>query len=146
MRDKPKVKRIQLKTNHSQKSVMLGIVSPEPDYKLSLILNGKLRVSLKNIPPVIINDPSGTELTFSRFSDSTASPDLVYELISNRSGKYFLLKKLKNIDYIFHVYNPDNEVDINQLTALLKDVECVSAVFNIDPGTIKDRNLQHITF
>ena len=52
------------------------------------------------------------ELNFSRFSDIKQSPDIIYNLISNSSGKNFLLKKLKNIDYIFQVHDSENEINI----------------------------------
>jgi len=140
-----KVTRVQLKINHNNEFILLGIVSAEPDYKLSLTLNKKFRISLKNISPVKINNDIGSELTFSRFSDSSSSPDRIFNLISNRSGKNFLLKKLKNVDYIFQVQNPDNEININQITASLREIDTVTAVFNIDMNTIKDKNLRYLT-
>ena len=140
-----KVTRVQLKINHNNEFILLGIVSAEPDYKLSLTLNKKFRISLKNISPVKINNDIGSELTFSRFSDSSSSPDRIFNLISNRSGKNFLLKKLQNVDYIFQVQDPDNENNISQLTASLREIDTVTAVFNIDMNTIKDKNLRYLT-
>lgn len=145
MKTTPRITRVQLKINQNNESVLLGIVSTEPDYKLSLILNRKLKIALKNIPPVILADKTTKETVFSRFSDSKASPGPVYELISNRNSKNFLLKKLSNIDYIFHIHNYDNEVDINNLVSILRDVECVTAVFKIDPVLLKDKNLHYVT-
>ncbi len=71
MKATPKIKRVQLKISHDPESVLLGIVSAEPDYKLSLALNRKLGISLRNIAPVILHDEPDSELTFSRFSDSS---------------------------------------------------------------------------
>ena len=95
MRSIQKITRVQLKINQYDDFVLLGLVSAEPDYKLSLNLNKKFRISLKNISPLKITDDAGSELAFSRFSDTSGSPDLLFNLISNRSGKSFLLKKLK---------------------------------------------------
>ena len=145
MKSVQKVTRVQLKISQNDEFILLGIVSAEPDYKLSLTLNKKFRISLKNISPVKINNDIGSELTFSRFSDSSSSPDRIFNLISNRSGKNFLLKKLKNVDYIFQVQNPDNEININQITASLREIGTVTAVFNIDMNTIKDKNLRYLT-
>ena len=91
MRSSPKIRRVQLIINQNTESVLVGIVSAEPDYKLSLILNRKLKTSLKNVTPVLITDESGTELQFSRFSDTTASPGPAFDLTSNRHGKNFLI-------------------------------------------------------
>jgi hypothetical protein len=144
MKTTPKIKRVQLRINQNDESGFLGIVSSEPDYKLSRALNKKLKISLKNTSPVIINDEPDNEMTFSRFSDSSASQNLIYDLTSNRSGKNYLIRKLKNIDYIFRIHDPDNEININQVISTLRDAECITAVFIIDPVSIKDRNLNHL--
>lgn len=140
-----KITRVQLKINQKDDFILLGIVSAEPDYRLSLSLNKKFRISLKHISPVRINDNTGNEQVFSRFSHTNESLDVVFNLISNRSGKNFLLKKLKNVDYIFQVQDPENENNINQINASLREVESVNAVFNIDINTFKDKNLQYLT-
>ncbi len=138
-----KIKRVHLKVNQIFKSALLGIVSAEPDYKLSLTLNRRLKISLKNVSSVVVPD-TNCEKTFSRFSDTGTSPGLIYELVSNRSGKNILLKKLKNIDYILQVYDPDNETDTGEIITILRDTDHITAVFKLDPGTIKDKNLHYL--
>ena len=145
MKSIQRITRVKLKINQKDEFILLGIVSSEPDYKLSLALNRKFKISLKNISPVKITEDNGYELTFSRFSDSSGITDIIFNLISNRTGKNFLLKKLKNVDYIFQVQAPDNEISINRMTATLKEIDTVTAVFNIDMNTIKDKNLQYLT-
>ena len=139
-----KIKRVHLRINEDHESSFLGVVSAEPDYKLSLTLNKQLNISLKNVSPVIISDESDKELAFSRFSDTSASSHIIYDLISNRSGKNFLFKKLKNIDYIFQIYDPQNEIDISNIISILRDDEFITAVFNLDSDLIKDKNLNHL--
>lgn len=139
-----KVKRIQLNVENNDKLFLFGIVSAEPDYKLSLALNKKMGISLKNISPLNLSDESGNEISFSRFSYTNHSDDVVYNLISNRSGKQFLLKKLKNIDYIFQVHYTGNDNNNSKVTSLLRETEAASAVFVIDTTTLNDRNLQYI--
>jgi hypothetical protein len=145
MKSIQRITRLQLKINQKDEFILLGIVSAEPDYKLSLSINKKFRISLKNILPLKITDDTGSELAFSRFSDSSKSPDVVFNLFSNRSGKSFLLKKLKNVDYIFQVQDAENENNTDQITASLREIESVNAVFNIDIKTFKDKNLQYLT-
>jgi hypothetical protein len=144
MKSGAKIKRIQLKDNQTNDPDIIGIVSTEPDYKLSLALNRKLKISLKNDSPIVIREEPGVEVTFSRFSDISAVPNPGYDLTSNRSGKNFLLKKLKNIDFIFQVHNPGDEDDLKAIAATLKNMECITAIFRIDTATIKDKNLQYI--
>jgi len=144
MQNIQRVKRVQLKLNQINDFLLLGLVTSEPDYKLSLTLNNKFRISLKNISPIEISDDNKSVLTFSRFSD-TDSSGIMYNLISNRSGKYFLLKKLKNIDYIFQVHDSENINNINLITDSLREIESVNAVFGIDTNTLKDKNLHYLT-
>ena len=48
----------------SSNSAIIGIVSTDPDYKLSLKINRKLKISLKNDSPVILGEDSGNEYSF----------------------------------------------------------------------------------
>ena len=75
-----KIKRVHLNLNQTDESSLIGIVSAEPDYKLSLALNKKLKISLRNVTPITFSDTNGTDLTFSRFSDISAAPDLSYNV------------------------------------------------------------------
>lgn len=144
MKTRIKVQRVQLSINQNNESVIFGIVSAEPDYKLSLALNRKLKISLKNDNPVIVNDKPGIDLVFSRFTDLSGTPEGGRDLTSNRSGRDFLLKKLKNIDYLFILHDKENERSINKMLSKIKDIEGVIAAFKIDPGSLKDKNLQYI--
>jgi len=144
MKSVPKITRVQLKVEHEEEIILLGLVSSEPDYKLSFLLNKRLGISLKNVSPVKIISDAGTEVVFSRFSDSNGSPEVIYNLISNRSGKHFLLKKLKNVDFILQIYDSENNNTVESATIILREIESVNAVFNIDLTTFKDKNLHYL--
>ena len=145
MQGNQRIKRVQLKVNQVNNFLLLGIVTAEPDYKLSFTLNSKFGISLKNTPPVEVAESNKSVLVFSRFSDISGSPELVFNLISNRSGKNFLLKKLKNIDYILQLHNSDSTESVTRITSGLREIESVSAVFRIDIDTLKDKNLRYLT-
>lgn len=144
MKTTQKVKRVQLKVNQNDEQVLIGIVSSEPDYKISLSLNRKLRISLRQTQPLVIPGSSGSEHTFSRFSDSSSSSGIIYDLISNRSEKTHLIKKLKNIDFIFQVHNHDNDGIADNLITMLRDTEHITAAFNLDSRLLKDKNFQFV--
>jgi hypothetical protein len=144
MKSVQKITRLQLKINQNIDFILLGLVSAEPDYKLSLALNRKFRISLKNTSPLRLNDDRGGELTFSRFSNIISSQGIVFNLISNRSGQSYLLKKLKNIDYILQIHDSDKENIIKDITTQLREIDIITAVFNIDLN-IKDKHLQYLT-
>jgi hypothetical protein len=139
-----KVTRVKLQIDNVNDFILIGLVSSEADYKLSLSLNKKFKISLKNISPFKINNTSGTEFQFSRFSDISQSPDRIFNLFSNRSGKHFLISKLRNIDYILYIHDPDNKPIIGEIVSALREIAGITAVFNIEPDTIKDKNLHYI--
>lgn len=144
MKKSQKVTRIRLEVENND-YILFGLVSADPDYKLCLALNKKLRINLKNINAVRISPADDPEESFSRFSTGNEHEDHQYHLISNRSGKNYLLEKLKNIDYLLQIYTYGEHIDINSLTAILKETDSISAVFNIKTDKLKDKNLVYLT-
>ena len=97
MKINQKVTKVKLKVEQNNDYVLLGLVSAEPDYKLSFSLNKKFRISLKNI------------------------------------------------DYLLQIQISEKEADLNSITLKLREIDSVTAVFNIDLDTIKDKNLHYLT-
>ena len=144
MKSTQKVTRLKLNIEQNTDYILLGLVSAEPDYKLSLALNKKFRISLKNISPLLLPGDNNSELTFSRFSNNDDPDGIIYSLISNRSGKNFLLSKLKNVDYLLYIQISEKKPDLDQITSSLRNIETVTAVFIVDLNTIKDKNLHYL--
>jgi hypothetical protein len=144
MKSTQKVTRVKLNIEQNNYYILLGLVSAEPDYKLSLTLNKKFGVFLKNIPSLRLTGNNNTEVIFSKYSNNADNEDLNIELISNRSGKNYLLNKLKNIDYLLQIQISENEADLNKITSRLREIDTITAVFNIDINTIKDKNLHYL--
>jgi hypothetical protein len=144
MKNLQKITRIRLSSNDQDLPVVIGLVSPDPDYKLSLKLNTKLNISLKNSDPVTIHDEEGKTYSFSKFSDSLFVPDSFFQLISNRTGKNFLLKKLINIDYLFLIHDPLKTISLEQTMLEIREIESITGVFNIDLKALKDKNLKYL--
>ena len=144
MKGAKKVKRVKLDLEQNTNHILLGLVSAEPDYRLSLSINKKFRISLKNIIPVKIAGDDKSELIFSRFSNNDDQTNLVFQLISNRCGKSFLLNKLKNIDYLLQIQDSEQDVDLELITSHLREIDSVTGVFNIDTDTIKDKNSHYL--
>ena len=144
MKRMQKITRVRLEISHSDQFYLFGLVSAEPDYKLSLAINKKFRIHLKNIPPVRITTENGPELSFSRFSEPPGSKEIIFTLVSNRSGNNFLLQKLKNVDFILKVHDTEDEKNIEQITGSLREMEAINAVFNIDLKSLKDKNLHYL--
>jgi hypothetical protein len=144
MKSQQKITRVQLETEAAKNFSLLGIVSAEPDYRLSLSINKALKISLKNDNPVELIGINNPVLLFSRFSDHSSRHDISYHLISNKSGKDFLINKLKKIDFLLQVYSQENDFDFTRISLTLRTIDTITAVFVIDPGEIKDKNLQYL--
>ena len=145
MKHLPRATKIRLEASQYDGLILLGIVSREPDYKLSLALNQKIGISLKHSTPITICDDSDNIHSFSRFSTATTySDEVVYTLTSNRSGSFFMLKKLKNIDYLFHIQNSDSSDLELKTSAILRETENIDAVFPIDIKTFNDKNISYL--
>jgi hypothetical protein len=144
MKNTQKITRLKLNIGEDTDYTLLGIVSSEPDYKLSLSLNKKFSITLKNISPLRIPGDNNTELTFSMFSNNEDPAGLFFNLVSNRSGKYFLISKLKNIDYLLQLQIPEKEAKLSRIVTDIREIETVTAVFNIDTSTLKDKNLHYL--
>jgi hypothetical protein len=144
MKSRQKITRVQLETETNYDFSLFGLVSAEPDYRLSLSLNKALKISLKNDNPVIVTGEKNQVLSFSRFSYNSGRHEVSYHLISNRAGKDFFIGKLKKIDYLFQVCTSDIGSDASQITASLRSIDSITAVFLFDPNEIKDKNLQYL--
>jgi len=145
MKHLQRITKIRLETLKYEGLILFGIISHEPDYKLSLALNQKIGISLKGCEPITICDDSGNVYSFSRFTTSATLPDnVVYTLTANRAGSFFMLKKLKNIDYLFHINNSGNSDFELKIFATLREMENINAVFPIDMKTLNDKNLSYL--
>ena len=115
----------------------LGVVSAEPDYRLSVMINRHLGTDLRKCPEEItVKTSSGSQL-FSQFSTENRA----FTLVSNRSGASVLLKKLKNIDYILVPCGQHNKKEAEALAASLRQIPEITAVFILDSRDNADRNL-----
>lgn len=146
MKNRQKVTRVQLNLDNEDSSVLIGIVSSDPDYRLSLAINKKLGISLKNSEPLEIGEPGGISTIFSRFSDISGAPEIVFSLISNRSGKKFFLKKLRNIDYLLYIHDSEKSVGSSRMISELREIEEITAVFDIDLKSIKEKNVDYLLY
>jgi hypothetical protein len=144
MKSRQRITKVQLDVDANEDFMLLGIVSAEPDYKLSLSINRKLRLDLRHKVPIELNDEYGVNHQFSRFMDQSLNDGLTYNLISNKSGNAIFLKKLNKIDYLMQVLSAENNFNRENLILALRSVETITAVFPLEPGEIKDKNLQYL--
>lgn len=132
-----KITRHTIESTVPQPFFFLGVVSAEPDYRLSVMINRHLGTDLRKCPDDIIIETSAGARNFSRFSPENRA----FTLVSNRSGGTVLLKKLKNIDYLLVPAQHDDAKTTEQLAASLRLIPEITAVFMLDSKGTADRNI-----
>jgi hypothetical protein len=115
----------------------LGVVSSEPDYRLSVMINKHLGTDLRKCPDVITLGSDTGNPAFSRFTSVTQD----FSLVSNRSEGNLLLRKLKNIDFFFLMTIKADRQHVESLAISLREMPEVTAVFVLISREISDRNL-----
>ena len=126
-----------IKTEETPAFLLLGIVSSEPDYRLSVMLNRHLGIDLRKNPEEITEGSGDKTRSYSVF---TTAP-LTFSLISNRSMGGTLLRKLKNIDFLLQIHGTPDRKQAGALAASLRGIPEVTAVFLFDSRDLGDKNI-----
>jgi hypothetical protein len=141
---KKTVNRINLKDEAGLPFVIFGIVSSEPAYKLSVLINQTLSIALKNVDPIVITRGDKTD-RFSRFSDKSDLPHSSVSLIENRKEEQCLLRKFPNIDYLLvKSVESGDKLEEEEYSSLLRTVKHITAVFIIDMGRVEPAVIEAI--
>jgi len=119
----------------------LGVVSAEPDYRLSVLINRHLGADLRKCDEEISVHTDSGRACFSRFT--TVPPEL--SLVSNRSEGQILLRKLNKIDFFLIICGESGREKAEQLAATLREIPEITAVFVLESSKITDRNLPLLT-
>lgn len=117
---------------------LLGISSHENDYRLSWALNRKLGLKFRKTDN-LIPARGNADKEFSVFKSEWNNKSLNINLISNRCPDGFLIKEMKNIDFVLQVFGEINQADFDKIVAKIKTIDLVSAVFEISPDKLKKR-------
>ena len=115
----------------------LGIVSAEPDYRLSVMMNKNLGTDLRKCPDDIAVNAGTVKKSFTCFASVT--PPLM--LVSNRSEGAIFVRRLKNIDFLLIIRGHHDGKKAEALAAAVRSIPEVTAVFFFDSREISDRNL-----
>jgi len=132
-----KITRHSIPAEENPAFMFLGVVSSEPDYRLSVLLNRHLRTDLRKNPSDIIVSYEGKDVSFSRFS--TILPEL--SLVSNRSQGITLLNRLKNIDFLLVIHGDPDKKKAGELATRIRAIAEITAVFVFESTSVNDRNM-----
>jgi hypothetical protein len=115
----------------------LGVVSSEPDYRLSVMMNRGLGIDLRKCHDDIIISTKSEKKVFTRF----ASVNPALTLVSNHGKGSILIPKLKNIDFLLIISGQHDRNKADELAGIIRKIPEVTAVFLLDSSEIGDRNL-----
>jgi hypothetical protein len=135
-----KITRHSIPAGENPEFMFLGVVSSEPDYRLSVLLNRHLRTDLRKNPSEITVSAEGKTITFSRFTSD--QPGL--SLVSNRSQGTILVNKLKNIDFLLVIHGEADKVYAEELAVKIRRIPEVTAVFIFKSTLVNDRNVSFL--
>jgi len=132
MRSQVKKIRHKLDVSYDNSDILLGLVTAEADYKISLLLNSILNIKLKSLNPVSSEPQSNSTNLYSRFYYTPEYNDLIYYLVSNKSNHLPLNRKFPNIDYFLFIKNISSGSDIDEIISSIRDQQEITAVFQLD--------------
>ncbi len=110
---------------------LLGLVTTDPDYKTSLLLNSTLNIRLKASQPVTIESGDNGKCSFSRFTSLSETSEISYFLVANKAENCLLNRQYPAIDYFLLIRGNNAEEQI--IEAIRKTVE-ITAVFRLELG------------
>ncbi len=119
---------------------LIGIASPEYDYRLSWIINNALEFNLAREDELeiwhkLLDDPQ----TFQQFRYYDEDSLLSYRLISNKCENGYLLEEMTNIDFLIQVSGDMDQHFMNKLVKKLNALEGITLAFPLDPSDLKSR-------
>ena len=121
--------------------LVFGITSDEKDYKLIFDINNFTGWNLTRQENYrFFNRKTGEEAHFPLFSFTDEDSYINYKLIANKYENRSLLEELRNLDYIFLVFDESGYEDLSSLPENLKKIRSIRAVFSIDPSKLKEKD------
>lgn len=121
-----------------EKIKIIGIVTPEKDYKLSWLINNLLDIQLKRSDIEIANQliKSNENKSISSFLIGYSYIDevkyLKFFLFKNKNENNIILKNLKNFDYFFIVYGIFSDEYTVEVVNKIKNLKPIIASYLLD--------------
>ena len=113
------------------------MVSSEPLYKISWLINEQINIKLKEIEPVnIVLSKRQISQTFQRFAFINETE--TYYLVSNKSQNGVLIEEQKQVDFWLKA-DSFNSIDSESLTKKIKTIKGINLAFVVDPGSLKSK-------
>lgn len=131
-------KAIKLKIEPSFDFTLIGLVTSEPIYRVSWLINEVLEIQLKEAHPhQTYHNKLQVIQEFSVFRCYTAD-EAAIQLIQNKSPQGLLIEEHKQIDFWLKI--DDIALSTETLLKKLKAIKNISLAFEIKPGSLKSKS------
>jgi hypothetical protein len=118
---------------------LVALVSSEPIYRLSYLLNLSLKLDLKEYKSIQIYHPKKQEIEeFLIFRHHKEEPFILVDLIQNRGKNGLLAEEQKKVDYWLK-FDANHLIRAKQLEKI-KAIKEISLAFSVEPGSLKSKD------
>ncbi len=119
---------------------LIGISSPENDYRMSWMLNNAFKFRLTRKEDLEIYHKKLDDLqAFHQFQYSDEDTLLFFRLISNKCENGYLLEEMTNLDYILQISGELEKDYLEKMVRKLRALEGIALAVRIEPDSLKSR-------
>jgi hypothetical protein len=119
---------------------LIGISSHLRDYRISWALNKELNINFKKEKDYEIALKKQEDAQFfSHYAFNCEETQRSYHLFANKCPTGFLLPEVKHADYLLMLDGNFNEQNIEDLCKLIRQIDQINTVFEIDVETLKSK-------
>jgi hypothetical protein len=116
--------------------LLYGIVSSDSELQVCRAINTVFGISLSLTDDIVISGKTSPVIYRKYYFENEENSEK-FILIGNRNQTNYLLPELKKIDYIFLIISESSASDFLNSFQLLKANPGISAVFILDPASVK---------
>lgn len=118
---------------------LIGIVTSEPIYRISYLINELLETQLKEHDPIkIYHQKRNIYQAFELFNFLNEETLECYDLIQNKGNQGLLIEEQKQTDFWLKIENSNKTTE--EILTKLKSIKNISLAFDIKPDSLKSKN------
>ena len=128
---------LKLNTKPDFDFTLIGIVSSEPIYRISWLINELLNIQLKESQSInIYNSKTQSRQEFLMHSFTTIEDSFFY-LIQNKGQQGVFIEEQKQVDYWIKVTN--SAIESSSFVTQLNTLKNINLTFDVKPGSLKSK-------
>lgn len=130
-------KSIKLNIEPNFEFILIGIVTTEPIYRVSWLINEILGIQLKEAPPIKSYHAKRQIIQEFLLFQFQADDNTLFQLFQNKSPHGHLIEEQKQADYWLKI--EDSSFSSQDLVFTLKAIKNINLIFDVKPGLLKSK-------